>query len=65
MGMTRGLDVNASRSRYQPEYELLDTGAFDDDRYWITEVHYAGADPDDLLMAIQLTNAGPEVCYLT
>ena len=54
------IDVNAGRSRYQPEYELLDTGAFDDDRYWITEVHYAKAGPDDLLMAIQVTNAGPE-----
>ena len=54
------IDTNAGRSRYQPEYELLDTGAFDGDRYWITEVHYAKASPDDLLMAIQLTNAGPE-----
>ena len=54
------IDTNAHRSRYQPEYELLDTGAFDEDRYWITEVHYAKAGPDDLLMAIQLTNAGPE-----
>ena len=54
------IDTNAGRNRYQPEYELLDTGAFDDDRYWITEVHYAKAGPDDLLMAIQVTNAGPE-----
>ena len=54
------IDVNAGRNRYQPEYELLDTGVFDDDRYWITEVHYAKAGPDDLLMVIQLTNAGPE-----
>ena len=54
------IDVNAGRSRYQPEYELLDTGAFDGDRYWITEVHYAKADPDDLLMSIHVTNAGPE-----
>ena len=54
------IDVNAGRNRYQPEYELLDTGAFDGDRYWITEVHYAKAGPDDLLMVIQLTNAGPE-----
>ena len=54
------IDTNAGRSRYEPEYELLDTGAFDGDRYWITEVHYAKAGPDDLLMAIQLTNAGPE-----
>ena len=43
-----------------PEYELLDTGAFDEDRYWIVEVHYAKADPHDLLMSIQVTNAGPE-----
>ena len=54
------IDTNAGRNRYQPEYELLDTGAFNDDRYWITEVHYAKASPDDLLMAIQVTNAGPE-----
>ena len=54
------IDVNAHRDRYQPEYELLDTGAFDDDKYWITEVHYAKAGPDDLLMTIQVTNAGPE-----
>ena len=54
------IDTNARRSRYEPGYELLDTGAFDGDRYWITEVHYAKAGPDDLLMAIQLTNAGPE-----
>ena len=54
------IDVNARRSQYEPEYELLDTGAFDGDRYWITEVHYAKAGPDDLLMSIQVTNAGPE-----
>ena len=52
--------VNAGRNRYQPEYELLDSGAFDEDRYWITEVHYAKAGPDDLLMTIQLTNKGPD-----
>ena len=60
------LDTNAGRSRYEPEYELLDTGAFDGDRYWITEVHYAKAGPDDLLMSIQVTNAGrrpkPSTC---
>jgi hypothetical protein len=54
------IDVNARRSRYEPEYELLDTGAFNDDRYWVTEVHYAKAGPDDVLMAIQVTNKGPD-----
>ena len=41
---------NGRRGKYDPEYELLDTGAFDGDRYWITEVHYAKADPTDLLI---------------
>jgi hypothetical protein len=54
------IQTNGARNRQQPEYELLDTGAFDDDRYWITEVHYAKAGPDDLLMKISLTNAGPD-----
>jgi hypothetical protein len=51
---------NGRRGRLDPEYELLDTGAFDEDRYWIVEVHYAKADPTDLLMSVQITNAGPE-----
>jgi hypothetical protein len=55
---------NAARSRFDPEYELLDTGAFDGDRYWITEVHYAKAAPDDILMTVQVTNAGPEAASL-
>src|SRR3974390_65030 len=53
------VDTNARRDRYQPEYELLDTGAFNGDRYWITEVHYAKAGPTDLLMTVTVTNAGP------
>ena len=51
---------NAARNRTQPEYELIDTGAFDDGRYWITEVHYAKAAPDDILMTVEITNAGPD-----
>jgi Mannosylglycerate hydrolase MGH1-like glycoside hydrolase domain len=58
------LQTNAARNRYQPEYELLDTGAFDDDRYWIVDVSYAKADPTDLLMTIQVTNAGPQAATL-
>jgi hypothetical protein len=52
--------TNAGRGRLEPEYELLDTGAFDGDRYWITEVCYAKADPTDVLMSVRITNAGPE-----
>jgi hypothetical protein len=51
---------SARRGRKDPEYELLDTGIFDHDRYWITEVRYAKADPTDLLMVVTITNAGPE-----
>ncbi|HXW88028.1 MAG TPA: hypothetical protein VEJ42_07195, partial [Streptosporangiaceae bacterium] len=54
------IDQNARRDRTQPEYELADTGAFDDGRYWITEVHYAKDGPDDILMSIEVTNAGPD-----
>jgi hypothetical protein len=54
------IDVNRSRNKFQPEYELVDTGAFDDDKYWIVEVVYAKASADDLLMTITVTNAGPE-----
>jgi hypothetical protein len=51
---------NGKRGKRDPEYELLDTGVFDGDRYWIVEVHYAKADPTDLLMSVQITNAGSE-----
>jgi hypothetical protein len=58
------IERNASRSRQQPEYELVDTGAFDDSRYWITEVHYAKAGADDILMTVEVTNAGPDRAQL-
>jgi len=51
---------NGARSRLEPEFELIDTGVFDDGRYWIVEVHYAKAGPDDILMTVEVTNAGPE-----
>ncbi|QTE26683.1 hypothetical protein J4N02_03440 [Propioniciclava sp. MC1595] len=51
---------NGRRDRDQPEYELLDTGVFDDDRYWVVDVAYAKAGPHDVLMEISLTNAGPD-----
>ena len=39
---------------------MLDTGIFDDDRYWVVDVQYAKADPTDILMTISVTNAGPD-----
>jgi hypothetical protein len=51
---------NARRGKLDPEYELLDTGVFDDDRYWIIEADWAKGDPHDLLLTVRVTNAGPE-----
>ena len=55
---------NGRRGKLDPEYELLDTGVFDGDRYWIAEVCYAKADPADLLVKITVTNAGPDADIL-
>jgi hypothetical protein len=54
------LTENARRSREEREYELLDTGVFDEDRYWVVEVTYAKAGPTDVLMQVDVTNAGPD-----
>jgi hypothetical protein len=51
---------NGRRGRHDPEYELLDTGVFDQERYWIVEVHYAKASATDVLMSVHVTNAGPD-----
>ena len=56
--------TNAARSKLEPEYELIDTGVFDDDRYWIVEVHYAKESPTDVLMRITVRNRGPETATL-
>ena len=47
------------------EYELLDTGVFDDDRYFDVLVEYAKAGPDDMLAQITLINRGPETARCT
>ncbi len=51
---------NARRSRHEPEYELLDTGVFDADRYFDVEVEHAKAAPDDLVCRITVHNRGPD-----
>ena len=48
----------------QPEYELLDTGIFDDDRYWDVFVEYAKAEPQDILMRVTVHNRGPETATI-
>jgi hypothetical protein len=51
---------NGRRGFHDPEFELLDTGAFDQDRYWTVDVDYAKASPVDMVMRIIVTNNGPE-----
>jgi hypothetical protein len=51
--------TNHARSRREPEYELIDTGVFDDDRYFDLFVEYAKAAPEDVLMRITAINRGP------
>ena len=54
------VETNRRRSREELEYELLDTGIFDDDRYFDVFVEYAKADPEDMLIRISVHNRGPE-----
>jgi len=51
--------INRQRSRTELEYELLDTGVFDDDRYFDVFVEYAKASPEDILVEITVCNRGP------
>ncbi len=48
------------RGQQQSEYELIDTGIFDDNRYFDVFVEYAKADPEDIYIRIEVANRGPE-----
>jgi hypothetical protein len=53
--------TNREKSRHEPEYELIDTGAFEDDRYFDIFIEYAKADPNDIMIRIKAFNRGPEM----
>ena len=57
-------ETNRIRLRTQPEYELLDTGVFNDDRYFDVFVEYAKQDAEDILIRITVWNRGPEPAEL-
>ena len=61
----RLVEENRRRGRGEPEFELLDTGVFDEDRYFDVFVEYAKAASDDLLLRIDIVNRGPEPAELT
>ena len=52
------------RNRLQPEFELIDTGIFDEDRYFDIFVEYAKADVDDMLARVTVVNRGPDPARL-
>src|SRR5687767_8261015 len=58
------IEENRQRGKDEPEFELLDTGIFDDDRYWDVFVEYAKASPEDILVRITVHNRGPEAATL-
>jgi len=60
----RLLEENARRSRDEHEFELEDTGIFDESRYFDVIAEYAKADPDDILIRLTLANRGPEAATL-
>ena len=59
------IDENARRSRDEPEFELLDTGVFDDGRYWSVDVAYAKASPTEVLARITIENHSSEDAVLS
>jgi hypothetical protein len=60
----RLIEENRRRGLGQPEFELIDSGVFDEDRYFDVFAEYAKASPDDLLLRITVANRGPEPARL-
>jgi hypothetical protein len=58
------LEEKNRRGRHLPEYELIDTGLFEEERYFDLTVEYAKASPEDVLIRISAKNCGPEMAEL-
>jgi hypothetical protein len=56
----RLVEENRRRGRHEPEFELADTGVFDEGRYFDVFADYAKASPEDILIAATVANRGPE-----
>jgi hypothetical protein len=57
-------EENARRGRGEREFELLDTGVFEGERYWRISADYAKATPRDICLRLRVCNAGPEAAVL-
>jgi hypothetical protein len=60
----RLVEENRRRGKHEPEYELLNTGVFGENRYFDVLVEYAKASSEDILIRISVTNRGPEPASL-
>jgi hypothetical protein len=60
----RLLEENRRRSRHDPPFNLLDTGAMDDERYWDIDIHYAKSSPEEMHVHIYAHNRGPDTATL-
>jgi len=58
------IEANRKRTRNEFEYELIDTGIFNEDRYFDVFIEYAKATPEDILIEISVHNRGPEAANL-
>ena len=58
------VSTNSRRGKHEPEYELLDTGIFDEDRYFDVIVEYAKVAHDDIVMLVTAHNRGPDAAPL-
>jgi len=61
---SRLVEENRRRGKNYPEYELLDTGIFEDNRYFDVFVEYAKGDTEDILVRIRVANRGPDSASL-
>ena len=60
----RLVNDNRRRGKDEPELELVDTGVFDEDRYWDIEATYAKASEEDICIRLRVTNRGPEAASI-
>ena len=60
----RLVEENRRRGKHDPEFELVDTGVFDDSRYFDVFAEYAKNSPNDILIRITVANRGPEPATL-
>src|ERR1700726_1239664 len=61
---TQLVDENRRRGKHDPEFELMDTGVFEENRYFDVFMEYAKAAPEDILIKITAWNRGPEEAQL-